>query len=72
MTEISDDRSPTEVVVDRWTSFDGSVDYMWSVWRGSERLHHGEAQSSADTAEAEARDYCRRVLGFEPDRITRL
>ncbi len=62
-----------EVVIERWDNFDGSVDFRWSVWRDGRRLHMaGEAYRNAESCEDEARLFCLRGLGHEPDKVTRL
>jgi hypothetical protein len=61
-----------EVIIERWTQRDGTTEYLWSIWREGERAAMGEPRQSADAAESEALDSCRRSLRQEPDRITRL
>jgi hypothetical protein len=62
-----------ELVIERWDNFDGSVDFRWSLWRDGRRLHmNAEAYSSAEACEADARLFCRRGFGRDPDKVTRL
>ena len=61
-----------EVIIERWTQRDGTIDYLWSIWRDGKRAAMGEPRRSADAAESEALESCRRSLHREPDRITRL
>jgi hypothetical protein len=60
------------VYVERWTGFDGTVAYPWSVWRDGTRVEMGGPFETPELAEAAARLYCRKELGAEPDRIRRL
>ena len=59
-----------EVMIERWSRRDGSVDWLWSIWRSGKRLHMGGAHDSAESAEMEARAACNRYLGRMPDEIT--
>jgi hypothetical protein len=62
-----------EIVIERWTGLDGTVDYRWSLWRSGHRLGMGpDVHLSSEACEADARQHCQRSLGVEPDRITRL
>lgn len=61
-----------EVIIEQWRNRDGSVDYHWSAWEAGSRIHMGGAHGSGEEAEMEARDFCRRSLGAEPDRMTHL
>ncbi len=61
-----------EVIVERWSDFDGTVDYRWSVWKDGKRVEMGGPHEDADASEAEAVAFCRRRLGADPDRVTRL
>lgn len=61
-----------EIIIERWTQRDGRTDFMWSLWQGGKRAAIGQPTDSAEEAEALALDACRRVLGRDPDRITRL
>lgn len=60
------------VYIERWSGVDGRVLYPWSVWDGGRRLDMGGPFASPDEAETEARAFCLRTLGVEPDRILRL
>jgi hypothetical protein len=61
-----------EVMIERWNNRDGSQDVLWSVWQDGKRVHMGGPLPTADAAEAEARAFCRKALGREPDRVTTL
>ena len=61
-----------EVIVERWSQRDGRVDFMWSLWQDGKRAAMSQPYKSAEAAEIEALEICRRVLKREPDRITRL
>ena len=60
-----------EVMIERWT-IAGATDYRWSVWRDGKRLAMGGPHPSFEASEADARAACRKALGREPDRVTRL
>ena len=60
------------VYIERWSGIDGSVQYPWSVWNDGHRLDMGGPFASPDEAQTEARAYCLRTLGREPDRVLRL
>lgn len=59
-----------EVMIERWSQRDGSVDWLWSIWRDGEREHMGGAHDSPESAEMEARAACHRRLGCGPDNVT--
>lgn len=59
-----------EVMIERWTQRDGSIDWLWSIWEDGERRHMGGAHPSAETAEMEARAHCHRYMGGAPDDVT--
>lgn len=62
-----------EVMIDCWTKPEGGADYLWSVWHEGKRIQLGpHAYGDADICETEARDYCAKTLGCQPDRVTRL
>ena len=61
-----------ELMIERWTAPGGSTEYPWSLWRDGGQLHYGRHHGSAEAAEAEGIEFCRRTLHQEPDRITRL
>lgn len=61
-----------EVMIERWKSLGGKTDFLWSVWQDGRRLHMGEACTTPDDAALEARAYCRRQLGHDPDDVTQL
>lgn len=62
--------APLEVMIERWTQRDGSVDWLWSIWQDGERKHMGGAHPSAESAEMEARALCHRYMGGPPDDVT--
>jgi hypothetical protein len=61
-----------EIIVERWTSLQGRIDHLWSVWRDGKRTEMGGPHPSAEDAETAAREYCMRQLKALPDRVTRL
>ena len=61
-----------EIIVERWSNRDGSVDYLWSVWLDGRRREMGGPVQDAAAAEAAAAEYCRGQLARKPDRVTRL
>lgn len=61
-----------EVIVERWSSFDGTIEYRWSLWRDGKRLQMGGPHDNAAASEADARTFCERALDAEPDRVTHL
>ena len=61
-----------ELIVERWTGFDGSVDYRWSLWQDGKRLQMGGPHASADASEREATEYCHKSFKRTPDRVERL
>jgi hypothetical protein len=61
-----------EVIIEQWSNPDGSVDYLWSVWRDGRRIEMSDMYDSLDEAEAEARAYCSDTLMTAPDRVTHL
>ncbi|HLI13443.1 MAG TPA: hypothetical protein VKY65_17770 [Alphaproteobacteria bacterium] len=61
-----------EVIIERWIQRDGRTDFMWSLWQDGKRAAMSQPLRSAEEAEAQALDICRRSLKREPDRITRL
>jgi hypothetical protein len=61
-----------EVMIERWTALDGSVDYRWSVWRDGKRVEMGGPHATPEGSEAAARRFCLTELGSAPDRVTRL
>ncbi len=61
-----------EVMIEQWKNLDGSVDYLWSVWRDGTRIHMGGRLDSADDAETDAKAYCVARLGSPPESIVRL
>ncbi len=61
-----------EVMIEQWKNLDGSIDYLWSVWRDGTRIHMGGALDSAEDAEIDAKAYCLARLGSEPDSLIRL
>lgn len=61
-----------EVIIERWTQRDGRTDFLWSIWQDGKRSAMGEPLKSAEEAEAQALEVCRRALKRAPDRVTKL
>ncbi len=61
-----------EIVIERWTNANGRTDYLWSLWQDGGRVQVGNKHETSDEAEDEALGFCRRALGADPDRMTRL
>jgi hypothetical protein len=61
-----------EVMIERWTNRSGDDDFLWSVWRDGSRVHMGGPHKAAETAEAEAREFCANKLNLVPHRVIRL
>jgi len=61
-----------EIIIERWSNRDASVDYLWSVWLDGQRREMGGPLQDAAAAEAAAREYCRDQLARKPDRVTHL
>lgn len=61
-----------DIVIERWSNFDKSTDYRWSVWQGGSCVHMGGPHSSVEECEREAVAFCRKDLQCEPNRIERL
>lgn len=61
-----------EIMIERWTALDGSIDYRWSVWRDGRRVQMGGPQATVEASEAAARAFCADELDRTPDRVTRL
>jgi hypothetical protein len=59
-----------EIMIEKWSNRDGSVDFLWSLWDDGKRVTMGGHFDSAAAAETAARQYCKKQLGAEPDRIT--
>ena len=59
-----------QIIVERWSQRDGSVDWLWSIWQAGERKHMGGALKDAESAEMEARAVCHQYLGQPPDDVT--
>lgn len=59
-----------EIMIERWSQRDGSVDWHWSIWRDGVRRHMGQAHASAEEAEMDARAACQRLMGSAPDTVT--
>ena len=58
-----------EIMIECWSQRDGSVDWLWSIWSDGRRRHMGGSHDSAESAELEARDACRKLLGRAPDEV---
>jgi hypothetical protein len=61
-----------EVMIEKWSNRDGTVDFLWSVWSAGERVQMGGAHKNATEAKLAAVDFCRTRLGLEPDEVTEL
>ena len=61
-----------ELIVERWSYPDGRTEFFWSLWQDGTRVQFSDRHDSAESAEAEARDFCRRALGAAPDKVTHL
>jgi hypothetical protein len=61
-----------EVMIERWSALDGSVDYRWSLWRDGRRIQMGGPHGDPGQSEQAAREYCTDSLGSAPDRVTHL
>tara|TARA_A100001037_G_scaffold56217_1_gene48386 strand:- start:2250 stop:2441 length:192 start_codon:yes stop_codon:yes gene_type:complete len=61
-----------EIIIERWTSPDGSTDFMWPVWQNGNRVQISGTYPTSDTAEADAFEFCTETLNRPPDRVTRL
>jgi hypothetical protein len=44
-----------EIIVERWSSFDSTVEYRWSLWRDGKRLQMGGPHPTVAASEADAR-----------------
>jgi hypothetical protein len=61
-----------EIIIERWTDPDRSVQYRWSVWQEGRRVHMGGPHASPEQSDAEAHRFCREALECQPDRVTKL
>ncbi|HYB11372.1 MAG TPA: hypothetical protein VEJ16_17045 [Alphaproteobacteria bacterium] len=61
-----------EVIIERWTARDGRVDFISSLWRDGKREAISQPHTSSEAAESDGVEMCHRLLGCQPDRITRL
>ena len=59
-----------EIMIERWSQRDGSVDWLWSIWQDGQRLHMGKPHPTAENAEMEARAVCQKFTGKAPDDVT--
>ena len=53
----------TELIIERWTNLNQSIDYRWSVWVDGRRVQMGGPHKTADESEREGRANCRKELG---------
>lgn len=61
-----------EIIIDRSANAEGETTYSWSVWNGDQQIEVDRtAHFSAANCEASAVEFCRRALGFRPDKVTR-
>lgn len=72
MRQLTGARIVTELIIERWTNLNQSIDYRWSVWVEGRRLQMGGPHKTADDSEREGRAYCQKSLARGPDRVTRL
>lgn len=61
-----------ELIIEHWKNLDGSSQYLWSVWRDGKRLGVSRPTSLPEDAEQQGLDWCRKSIGGQPDRVTRL
>ncbi|MCC7049598.1 MAG: hypothetical protein IT562_23005 [Alphaproteobacteria bacterium] len=61
-----------ELIIEHWKNLDGSSQYLWSVWRDGKRLGVSRPTSLPEDAEQQGLDWCRKSIGEQPDRVTRL
>jgi hypothetical protein len=61
-----------EVIIERWTNLDKSVEYRWSVWHRGTRVQMGGPHPSAEASERDAVEFCRKRFECTPERIERL
>jgi hypothetical protein len=61
-----------EVIIERWTNLDKSVEYRWSVWHLGTRIQMGGPNGSAEASEREAVEFCRKRFERAPERIEHL
>lgn len=59
-----------QIIVERWSQRDGSVDWLWSIWQDGERKQMGGAHDDVNSAEMEARAACQQSFGQLPDDVT--
>ncbi len=61
-----------EVIIERWTNADQSIEYRWSVWHRGTRVEMGGPHRSAEASEREAVAFCRQRFDHTPERVERL
>ncbi len=62
-----------EVVIERWTGPYSTTEYRSSVWQAGHRIARGrKAFTDADDCESAVLEFCVKVLGERPDKVTRL
>ena len=59
-----------EIVIERYSQRDGTVDWLWSIWQDGQRKHMSGTHDSRQSAEMEARAVCQRLVGRAPDEFT--
>jgi hypothetical protein len=62
--------SMIQIIIERWSQRDGSVDWLWSIWQDGARKNMGGAHDDAASAEMEARAACHQHFGQPPDDVT--
>jgi hypothetical protein len=63
-------QSMIELIIERWSQRDGSVDWLWSIWQDGDRKHMGSAHRDPESAEMEARAACHQLFGRPPENVT--
>jgi hypothetical protein len=61
-----------EVMIEQWKNLDGSVDFLWSIWRDGTRVQMGGAHKTAADAKAAALAFCESRMRLAPDAVTEL
>jgi len=72
MRQLTGAGAVTELIIERWTNLNQSIDYRWSVWVDGRRVQMGGPHKTADDSEREGRSYCQKSLARGPERVTRL
>lgn len=60
-------------MIERWTDRSGRSAFRWSLWQDGRRIAMAaEPYASPEDCEGAALTRCRRALGRDPGRVTRL